>query len=173
MKSTISILVFVAIFLSCNQEEQHLLSSAEAILPGNWYIEAVELPANSRITYQGNSIRTDTILFDVGTIEIGPFSIADLDQDYEVPGVNCTATILNEVFPYMIKHIIIAQSEIFVYFRWNGPYGVYEINTPGEEFIWSSFIFNNSYYVVVTDNDHIQLEKANDRESHVIHMSRM
>ena len=174
MKSTtITSVLLVAIFLGCNREEQHLLSTAETVLPGNWYIEAVELPGTYGTTYQGSTIRSDTIIFDVGTIEIDQFSIAELEFDYAVPGVNCSVEILNEEFPYMIKHIFISGSEIFAYFRWNGPQGAFEISTPVEEFIWSSHIFNANYYVVVKDNDHIQLEKGNDRERHVIHMVRM
>lgn len=173
MKSTTTALLLVAICLSCNREEQHLITLAETVLPGKWRIEAVEIPGNCGMIYQGTSIRTDTIIFDVGTIEIDQFSIATLDFDYEIPGVNCSVNIMNEEFPYMIKHIFITGSEIFAYFRWNGPQGVFEISTPGKEFLSSSHIFNENYYVVVEDNNHIQLEKGNDREGRVIHMVRM
>lgn len=174
MKSaTFTLLFLVPIFLGCNREEKHLIATAETVLPGNWHIEAVELRGNYGIKYEGSPIRSDTIINDLGTIEIDKFSVAALDYDYEVPGVSCRVEILNEEFPFMIKQIIITGSEIFGYFRWNLPEGVHEFDSTTEEFVWSSRIFNNNYYVVIKNNNSIQLEKANNRKGHVIYLERM
>ncbi|HZY10423.1 MAG TPA: hypothetical protein VFF29_04650 [Bacteroidota bacterium] len=168
------LLLTLALSFSCNLEEGRLLNRVEDVLPGNWHIESVELPGYGLgITYEGNTFYNDTILYDVGTIEIAPFDIEKLDlQNPNAPPVPCLLTIKTEAFPYQIKRLFISGDEAFSNFGYAGE-GVNIIDTPGEEFIWSSDIFDNNYYIVIIDDNHIRLEKGNNRDGHVLTLERM
>ena len=159
---------------SCNLEEGRLLNRSEDVLPGTWQIESVALPGYGLgITYEGNTFYGDTILYDVGEIEIEQFQSSRLDlqstDGYHVP---CTLTLKNEIFDYRIDRLFISGDELFAGFRPSGE-GVNIIDTPGEEFLSTSHIFNNNYYIVIIDDNHIRLEKGNNRQGHVLTLERM
>ena len=126
------------------------------------------------ITYQGNTFYVDTILFDIGSIEIPEFSGDTLNSINLNPGkVRLTVTIENESFPYSINSLTTSGDEIFSIIRYNGPPGSFPIDTPGEKFLWSTFVFNSNYVITIIDNDHIELAKANDKNDHVITLKRL
>ncbi len=168
-------LLITAMTLGCIKEETGLLHSAEKVVPGIWQIESVQLPRNgSGVTYQGNTFIADTTLFDVGRIEINNFSTDTLSpQINDQHRVKCVVTIGNETFPFCINHLGLSGSEIFSGFEWNGPPGIDTIDTPGEQFIWSAFIFNNNYIIQIVNEDNIVLRKASDQNGHVITLKRM
>lgn len=160
--------------MSCSADRLKLYEEAEQILPGEWAIESIQLPAyGPGITYQGNTFVVDTILFDVGSVVISDFTVDHLNKlsDYDTD-IICTVTIGNEDFPFKIAHLSVSKDEWFSQFEYNGPDGSFPIVTPGEQFIWSSHVFNNNYIINVIDEDHIQLLKANDRDDDIISLSR-
>ena len=172
----ITILLFAGILLGCTNERMKLLSEAEKVLPGNWRIESVRLPKDGLgITYQGNTFIADTILFEVGSIEINNFSADTLPHlaNHQHGKVKCNLTIGNEVFPIAITRLFISGDEIFSGFEYNGPHGTFPINTDGEKFFWSSRIFNDNYIITIINEDKVELGKSNDRHDHVITLNRL
>lgn len=169
------VLLCITLLLGCNQEEKHLIRSAELVLPGEWHIETVELPKFAQgVTYQGNTIFSDTILHDLGEIyipEIDAFSFSLSNTN--PPPVPCVLTIEQEVFDYQITRVfIVGKMEIFSTFD-PAPHGISIVDTPGEEFLFSSRIFKDNYFIVIVDKNHVRLERGNDREDQVIVLKRI
>jgi hypothetical protein len=152
-----------------------LLSQAESALPGSWHIESIRLPGYGLgITYQGQTFYSDTILYEVGELEITSFSGDTLSySDSQFGNVECTLLMDNQVFPVGIRTLFISGDEIFSGFEYNGPEGTFPIVTNAEKFFWSSNIFNNNYFIRIIDEDYVQLAKANDSDDHVITLRRL
>jgi hypothetical protein len=175
MKLHLTFCLAITIALSaCRKEERLILDNVERVLPGSWEIESFEISGHgSGVTYDGVDFYHDTIMYGVGEIDISSFRIQELDlQNPDAPPVPCVVSVGNEVFPYQIDHIFISGEDAFGGFR-SSVTGVDTIDTLGEQFLSSSRIFNNNYYIVVVSEEHVRLEKGNDREGHVIVLRRL
>lgn len=160
--------------MGCASDQVQLLRQSEDVLPGDWNIVSIQLPKyGTGVTYQGNTFITDTILYDVGSIYISEFSADTLSlQNISQSVVSCTLQIGDEYFPYGLDALFISGDEIFSGFTYNGPAGIDTINTPGKAFIWSSYVFNNNYFISILDENHVVLSKASDRNNHKITLQR-
>ena len=175
MKTKPLFILLSILSISCTSERAPLMTLAEHVIPGSWTIESIRLPGDPMgITYKGSTFFVDTVLFDLGSIDIPEFSADTLTSYIQNPGkVRCTVTIENESFPYSITSLFPSGEDIFAVIRYDGPDGAFLIETPGEKFVWSSFVFNNNYIITIFDKDHIELAKANDQGDHVISLKRL
>lgn len=163
--------ILLSIF-SCSTERMQILDKAEKILPGNWKIESVQLPRDHNgVTYQGITFFTDTILYDVGSLELAEFSADTLSHEGDGK-VSCNVSIGADHFPFSLNFLTISGENIFTRFQYNGAHGIHYPNTPGEEFIWSSLIFNNNYVITIINNNLVELAKANEQHDNVITLRR-
>src|SRR5687767_10522770 len=172
MEIKYSLLSILFIVIGCSNERIRILNQAEDVMPGNWHIESVRLPRYGQgVTYQGNTFMSDTILFDIGTFEIEPFSADSLKPGLPAK-VKCNLIIDNEDFPFSINTLVASGEDIFTFIGFNGPEGTFPITTLAEKFIWSSYIFMDNYFIKIIDEDHIELQRANQRSEHVITLKR-
>lgn len=163
------------ILVSCSKDESKILRQAEEVLPGIWHIKSLKLPKNgSGITYHGNTFISDTTLFDIGSIDITDFRSQDLNtENLSEPKVICELKIDAESFPISINRMFVNQDEeLFTYFRFNGPDGIHPIDTPGKEFFWSSFIFNDNYIIDIIDSKNVEIMKVDDRDAYVMSLTK-
>ena len=167
-----SILISVAL-VNCVKEEDQILGQAEEVLPGLWSIDSVTLPGGGKgISYQGHTFYSDTTLLNIGSIEINQFS-ADTMGSYE-SRLACELTIGGESIPVSMNSIFLSGKQLWANFAFNGPDGLHPIDTPAEEFYWSSYIFNNKNYIVeILDSKNIRLLKATDVENHILKLSKL
>src|SRR5687768_17138443 len=114
----LSLLLIGILAISCTSERISLMNLAEHVIPGTLRIESIRLPENPiGTTYHGNTFYVDTILFDIGRIEIPEFSVDSLNSEIVNPGkVRCTLTIGTESFPYSINDLFPSGEEIFSIF---------------------------------------------------------
>ena len=173
MKTKLFLMLFsISLMVSCSKDE-NILQQAERLLPGTWAIVSVELPKYGLgVSYQGNTFVADTVLFGVGNIGISDFSLGQLSSFHDqADNVVCELNIGSEGYPYSLNELFLSGDELFSQFRYNGPEGSFPIETPEEQFIFSSFIFNNNYVIEILDSDHLKLSKANDAR-HIISLTR-
>lgn len=153
------------LLFGCTSERIKILNEAEEVLPGNWQIESLRLPADHLgTTYQGNTFYVDTTLSDVGTIEIPVFSADTLDFNSPIDGkVRIEVNIDQEIFPFAIHYLLpyYEDSGIFLNIHWDFPAGVFVPQTDAEKFLLSSFILNENFIIQIIDNDHIEMRDAN------------
>lgn len=171
------LLLTVLLFTNCNKEERELLENAENVLPGKWNISQFELgPGNSsEIRYERRLIPNDTILQDIGSISIDEFSIDSLGLDdggIRSAQILCELSIGQEQFSYSMKSLFISGEELFARFESN-RIGIDTINTVGEEFLSSSNIFFDNYYIFILDNNNVELQESNGISRHSIKLTRM
>ena len=161
-------------FGGCSKEENEILRQAEMVLPGTWKIESVQLPKYGLgVTYQGNTFVADTILYNIGSIEIQSFSTDTLDLQYhENSKVNCNLFIEDDFIPISLNKLFLSGEDLFSYFRYNGPDGFEPIDNPGEEFFYSSHIFYNNYIIRIIDSKNVKLLKASDQNNTIISLTK-
>jgi hypothetical protein len=170
IRLTLVILSTIAFLYACSNDTHQFSSNIEQVLPGKWRIESVYLPAiNEGITYQGKTFYRDTTLFEIGEMEFSSFQFYS-GLDFPVStNVNGNLKIEDENFPFIINNLIIDVS-IHGFLSLDLPEGVDTIDTPGEEFVWSSRIFNANYRVLVDGDHHVQLESY---KNHVIDLEKI
>lgn len=166
--------VGILMLLCCKNKEEVVVGTPEQVLPGLWKIESVQLTDYEKgITYQGSTFFKDTTLFNVGRIQINTFSIDSLELlDLEKHRVECLLEISGGQMEVSLNSLFMNGTEWWAAIRYNGPGGYQLIDTPVEEFYYTSHIFNNSYTVVIVDNDNVQLSTFNGEENHVISLAR-
>jgi len=169
------ITLFVVLFLvCCTKKEEQVIGSPEEVLPGLWRIDSVKLTDYDKgVTFQGNTFFNDTILINVGTIQISPFSIDSLEAlDLEQHRVECLLEMGAERMSVSLNSTFLIGADWFAAIRYNGPGGYQLIDTPIEEFYYSAHIFNNHYILEIVDNNTVTLWTSNDMENHVISLVR-
>jgi len=166
--------VGIIMLLSCKNKEEDIVGTPEEVLPGNWKIESVQLTDyENGVTFDGSTYFSDTTLFNVGTIQITPFSLDSLEPvDLEKHMVECLLEIRDGQMEVSLNSLFMSGTELWATIRYNGPGGYQLIDTPVEEFYYTSHIFNNRYRVIIVDNDNLQLSTVNDEENHVITLVR-
>lgn len=174
-KLVLIIVSIIGLVSGCTNDTHQFSSTAEEILPGRWRIESVVLPANPEgITYQGNTFFNDTVLFDIGEFEFGTFDFYDGALDFPVTTpIACNLNLENENFAFVINNLIISHGEMHGSFNQIIPGGIDTIDTPGEEFVWSSRVFANNYSVFTDGTHHVRLEKWDWPISSVIELEKL
>jgi len=166
------ILSITAFLFACSNDTHQYSSNIEQVLPGKWRIESVYLPAVSEgITYQDKTFFQDTTLLDVGEIEFTPFEF--YSSEWYTP-VSTTIVgylkIDNESFLCFFNNLIIDHGTVHGFFSLGVSEEIDTIDTPGEEFVWSSRIFNANYRLLFDGDQHVQLESFRD---HVIDLQKI
>lgn len=171
-KSAIIILSTSLVFIACSNDTHQFSSTLEEVLPGKWQIASIYLPAdNEGITYQGQTFFEDTTLFDVGEVAFNPFFF--YTSAWYVPvssTVHGTIKLEDEIFPFEINNLILSSDGIHGFLNPVINNGIDTIDTPGEEFIWSSKILSNNYWIWTDGEQHIRLESF---RNHVIDLEKI
>lgn len=173
-KVCLFIVVTILNCAGCSKEDDQVCGSPEEVLPGFWKIESVRLTDYGMdVTYQGSTFFNDTVLFDVGSIQIDPFSLDSLEaKDLEKHKVECRLQISDGQMEVSMNSLFMGGGEMFAAIRYNGPSGPQLLDTQIEEFYYSSHIFNNLYTLEITDADNVKLPTSNDKENHIITLIR-
>ncbi len=170
------IIVSIAILLSasCANKDDQTIGSPEQVLPGLWRIDSVELSGyNEGVTYRGSTFFTDTVLLQVGKIQISSFSIDSLEAlDLGQHRVECMLDISEGEMSVALTSLYEIGAEWKATIFYNGPDGFQLIDTPIEEFYTTAHIFNNFYTLEIVDNHTAKLWTSNDTENHVISLTR-
>jgi len=166
--------VVVLILVCCTKKEDQVIGSPEEVLPGLWSIDSVKLTDyDEGVTFQGKTFFNDTILVDVGKIQISPFSIDSLEPlDLEQHRVECLLEISAGQMSVSLNSLFMSGTDWWAAIRYNGPDGFQLIDTPIEEFYYTAHIFNNNYTLVIEDTNTVKLRTSNDNENHVITLVR-
>ncbi len=174
LKQILLFLPYLFVLLSCSDKHEYS-SDIEQIFPGRWRIVSFNVePGSDGITYQGQTFFQDTILTDIGEIEIQPFEFEVRNSGSPVSyDVDCTVKIGDEEFPYRIDHMYVWGDDMLGDFEINLPPGAHPISTPGEEFIWSSNIFNRNYFIIIEDANHLRFDNGTSNRSQVIELEKI
>jgi hypothetical protein len=150
----------LVLFSGCENDTYQFTTNIEEVLPGRWLITSIQLPAIEQgIEYQGKFIFHDTTLTNVGELEFGTFDFYGLDSGFAISSnVTCNFKIENEDFPFIVNNFSISGGEMRGFFSQIIAGGIDIIDTPGEEFVWSSSILNNNYSVFMIDTQNVILE---------------
>ncbi len=169
------ILSSLAILAGCTNDLHQFTTNAEEILPGRWQIESVSLNANPEgISFRGDTFFNDTILFDIGEFEIGTFDFPRSGWDSpSSTSIICSLNIDDENFDFVINYLIVSGGEMYGSFAQSIPGGIDIVDTPAEEFLWSSQLFTSFYSVFLTGDQHVRLEKFNWPSSEVIELEKI
>lgn len=167
----IFIFLFLIIILSCNVENENKLKRIESILPGTWNIEYFYVPEyGTGLYYKGRIIRKDTILHDVGTITIPEFSIENLDLNSKIKDtIPIILNIDNVNFNFQIDALFLSGSEYFAYFR---PNEVFK-SSETQKFLDSSRFFYMNAYIVIDDDNSIQIQRSEEKDKYKLFLSRI
>lgn len=174
-----SIIFSMLLFYSCtNDVHQYQFSSDfEQILPGQWQIESIQLEsAIEGITYKGTTFYHDTTLLDVGQVEFGTFGfIPSRWSSWDQPVTSSIAVNLkldDENFPFIIAELDPHGLDFVGYFQPINQ-SIDSIDTPGEQFVWSSYVFfHNNYWLTLEGERHMRLETFSGAR-HVLEMEKI
>lgn len=173
----LAILFLFFIDLSCTNEDQVLLDEIERVLPGDWHVDSYKMPAYGMgIRYQGDTIFTDTILYDFADVYIPPFSTDTLNYISSRFGIHeCSFYMDNQSLPFVIESISAdyGTDDYFVYFR-DYNYGWANTGTDAEKFFADSRIFFDNLIVVVHDDNSISIHEpfSGEHDGKIITLSR-
>jgi hypothetical protein len=167
----IFIFIFLIIILSCNNENEEKLERIESILPGTWNIESFYVPEyGTGLYYNGRTIRKDTILHDVGTITIPEFSIENLDLNSKIRDtIPIVLNIDNVNFKFQIEALFLSGSEYFAYFS---PSQIFK-SSETQKFLDSTRFFYMNAYIVIDDNNSIQIQRSEEKDKYKLFLSRI
>jgi hypothetical protein len=162
------------IYLSCTQKDEHVIGSPEVVLPGVWNIVSVELTDyDEGVSYEGSTFFNDTVLTNVGIIQISSFSLDSLEAlDLGQHKVECLLEISGGQMSVSINSLFRNGTDWRANIFYNGPEGYQAIDTPIEEFYSTAHIFNNFYTMEIEDHDTVKLWTSNANENHVITLVR-
>ena len=160
--------------LCCTKKDEQFTGSPEEVLPGQWRIESVELTDyDGGVTYQGSTFFHDTVLINVGIIQISSFSLDSLEAvDLGQHKVECLLEISGGQMDVSINSLFMSGTDWRATIFYNGPDGYQLIDTPIEEFYSTAHIFNNFYTLEIEDNHTVKLWTSNEKENHVITLVR-
>lgn len=157
-KNLITAILFLAL-MSCHREERLLLRKAEKVLPGSWLIESIDINPDPILFHDGAQIINDTILYDVGIMQIPEFSTDSLELGIELRPLVMRLEINDKAMQVNMDRLFLTtDDEYFVYWRtdenadWSGEEG---------KFVTSSELFDRNHVMEIIDDDHIEFVPAN------------
>jgi len=169
----ITIVLATQLFLNCKKNDEKPLKLIEQKLPGKWNIESVSIPGwGGGVKYKGETFYHDTILYNIGYLEIPPFSTDLLDLNSISDSIyQCTLIIESDTFIIHLEQLFMSDADYFVYFRQEFS-DLFLTQNQNAAFLSSSRLLNfNSWLYIVNDNQ-IRIKKASGNDDYTIILSK-
>jgi hypothetical protein len=176
MKNPVAVISVVLVYLlisSCAKNDEKALSLIEQKLPGKWNIESVTiLSLGSGINYQGETFYHDTILYDIGSLEIPIFSTDLLDlNSFADSAYKCKLIIEGDTFNIRIEHLFMSGSDYFVYFR-HGYSDLFGTENQNAAFLNTSRLLNFNAYLFIINDNQIRIKRASGNADYTVMLSK-
>jgi hypothetical protein len=176
MKNQVAVISVVLVYLllsSCAKNDGNSLRFIEQKLPGKWNIESVTIPSwGSGIKYKGETFYHDTILYDIGSLEIPPFSTDLLDLNSKADSTyRCNLIIEGDTFNILIEHLFMSGSDYFVYFR-QGYSDLFGTENQNAAFLSTSRLFNFNAYLFIINDNQIRIKRASGDDDYTVMLSK-
>lgn len=152
--------------LSCQKDKEASYEEIEQTLSGEWKIISYLMPKYGLGRYyQGNWIYQDTLLQNVGSINIPMFKAEDLDlfKQKMIP-LNWTLTTDNEEFAHTIEYLIPRENGVFLALRPNFE----NIESEAGKFVNSSQIFQKNVEVLFENKNRLIITDANPDDTYKV-----
>ena len=177
MKNQFKFIIIAVILMmnfGCNKDNTNeiKLSEIEKTLPGTWLIESFQIPKYGYgFYYKGDTIKKDTILYNIGEVEFPQFSTDTLSLNSNSSNLKFNFKINEDIFILTIEKLFLSGDNYFLYFRNSIP-ASNSVNIENLNFIESSNIFNFNAYLYIEDNNNISIHDASQNDTYIITLKR-
>lgn len=169
------IILFCTFLYSCSENDEQIveLLNGATVLEGNWKIAEFHFKQNSVLIHEGNEVFGDTILRNLGNLEIESFK----EKIQNTPNYEYIQRIQ---YSKLLEN---AEIDIVRFFR--NPQGIFlslrvsriTLNpdlsfTDLAKFLKSSNIFDRNVLLDIKDNNTIHLVDSNEPDQHLIILKR-